>query len=124
MRHGNAGKGLSRNSYHRKAMFKNMMVSVLRHEQIKTTLIKAKELRRFLEPMITMAKEDTVHKRRLAMSRLGDHDVVKKLFTDVGPFYKSRPGGYLRILKTDYRKGDSAPMAVVMLVARQEAVES
>ncbi|EKD74033.1 MAG: 50S ribosomal protein L17 [uncultured bacterium] len=119
MRHGNIGRGLSRNSTHRKAMFKNMMVSVLRYEQIKTTLLKAKELRRFLEPMITLAKEDTLHRRRLAQSRLGDHEIVKKLFSDLGPFYKDRPGGYLRILKSDFRKGDAAPMAIVMLVERQ-----
>ena len=120
MRHGNIGRGLSRNSSHRKAMFKNMMVSLLKYEQINTTLLKAKELRRFFEPMITLAKEDTLHRRRLALSRLGDSSVMKKLFTELGPFYKDRPGGYLRILKSDYRKGDAAPMAVVMLVGRRQ----
>src|SRR3989338_7242901 len=123
MRHKNSGRGLSRNSSHRKAMFKNMMVSLLKHECIKTTLLKAKELRRFVEPMITLAKEDTLHHRRLAMNRLRDETIVKKLFSELGPFYKTRPGGYLRILKANYRKGDAAPMAVVMLVARQQATQ-
>jgi len=120
MRHGNSGKALSRNSSHRKAMFMNMMVSLIRHELIKTTLPKAKELRRFIEPMITLAKEDTLHRRRLAYDRLRDRDIVQKLFTEIGPFYKSRPGGYLRILKCDFRKGDNAPMAIVELVARRD----
>jgi large subunit ribosomal protein L17 len=119
MRHGNSGKALSRNSSHRKAMFQNMMVSLLRHELIKTTLPKAKELRRFIEPMITLAKEDTLHKRRLAFDRLRDREIVLKLFADLGPFYKQRPGGYLRILKCGFRKGDNAPMAIVELVDRQ-----
>ena len=91
MRHGNSGRGLSRTSSHRKAMFKNMMVSLLRHELIKTTVAKAKELRRFMEPLITLAKEDSVHKRRLAFSRLGDREIVLKLFAEIGPFYKDRP---------------------------------
>lgn len=120
MRHGNSGKGLSRTSSHRKAMFKNMMVSLLRHELIKTTLPKAKELRRFFEPLVTMAKEDSLHKRRLAYTRLGDREMVAKLFNEIGPFYKDRPGGYMRILKCDFRKGDNAPMAIVELVARRE----
>lgn len=120
MRHGNSGKSLSRNSSHRKAMFKNMMVSLLRHELIKTTLTKAKELRRFMEPIITLAKEDTLHRRRLAHARLRDKEIVHKLFVEIGPFYKDRPGGYLRILKSNFRKGDSAPMAIVELVARRE----
>jgi large subunit ribosomal protein L17 len=119
MRHGNSGKALSRNSSHRKAMFQNMMVSLLRHELIKTTLPKAKELRRFIEPMITLAKEDSLHKRRLAFDRLRDREIVLKLFADIGPFYKQRPGGYLRILKCGFRKGDNAPMAIVELVDRQ-----
>src|SRR6202167_5707769 len=101
MRHGNSGKALSRNSTHRKAMFKNMIVSLLRHELIKTTLPKAKELRRFIEPLITLAKEDTLHRRRLAYTRLRDRDMVTKLFNELGPFFKSRQGGYLRILKCD-----------------------
>ena len=120
MRHGNSGRGLSRTSSHRKAMFKNMMVSLLRHELIKTTLPKAKELRRFMEPMITLAKEDTLHRRRLALARLGDRDIVQKLFAEIAPFYKTRPGGYLRILKCDFRKGDNAPMAIVELVGRRD----
>lgn len=120
MRHRNSGKGLSRTSSHRKAMYKNMMVSLLKHELIKTTLPKAKELRRFFEPMITLAKEDSLHKRRLAYSRLGDKDIVQKLFGELGPFYKDRPGGYLRILKCNFRKGDNAPMAIVELVGRRE----
>ncbi|TAK76693.1 MAG: 50S ribosomal protein L17 [Gammaproteobacteria bacterium] len=120
MRHGNSGKNLSRTSSHRKAMFKNMMVSLLRHELIKTTLPKAKELRRFIEPMITMAKEDSLHRRRLAFTRLRDREIVLKLFNEIGPFYKDRPGGYLRILKCDFRKGDNAPMAIVELVGRRD----
>jgi large subunit ribosomal protein L17 len=119
MRHCNSGRGLSRTSSHRKAMFKNMMVSLLRHELIKTTLPKAKELRRFIEPMITLAKEDTLHRRRLAHSRLRDKDIVKKLFNELGPFFKNRPGGYLRILKCNFRKGDNSPMAIVELVDRR-----
>lgn len=120
MRHGNSGRNLSRTSSHRKAMFKNMMVSLIRHELIKTTLPKAKELRRFVEPMITLAKEDTLHRRRIAYNRLRDKEIVHKLFVEIGPFYKERPGGYLRILKYNYRKGDNAPMAVVELVDRAE----
>ena len=118
MRHRNSGRGLSRTSSHRKAMFKNMMVSLIRHELIKTTLPKAKELRRFIEPIITLAKEDTLHRRRLAYTRLRDREIVQKLFAEIGPFYKSRPGGYLRILKCNFRKGDNAPMAIVELVDR------
>src|ERR1700735_2062960 len=120
MRHCNSGKALGRNSSHRKAMFRNMMVSLLQHEIIKTTLPKAKELRRFVEPIITLAKEDTLHRRRLAYDRLRDRDIVQKLFAEIGPFYKARPGGYLRILKCDARKGDNAPMAVVELVDRRD----
>lgn len=120
MRHGNSGKNLSRTSSHRKAMFKNMMVSLLTHEVITTTVVKAKELRRFIEPIITLAKEDTLHRRRLALSRLGDKDAVQKLFEDIGPFFKKRPGGYLRVLKCEFRKGDNAPMAIVQLVGRKE----
>lgn len=120
MRHGNSGKALGRNSSHRKAMFQNMMVSLLRHELIKTTLPKAKELRRFLEPFITLAKEDSVHRRRIAFNRLRDREIVTKLFEDLGPFFKTRPGGYLRILKCDFRKGDNAPMAIVELVDRRD----
>lgn len=120
MRHRNSGRALSRTSSHRKAMFKNMMVSLIRHEMIKTTLPKAKELRRFFEPLITLAKEDTLHKRRVAFTRLRDREMVLKLFNDLGPFFKDRQGGYLRILKCDFRKGDNAPMAIVELVDRKE----
>lgn len=120
MRHGKSGRHLSRTSSHRKSMFKNMMVSLLQHELIKTTVPKAKELRRFMERMITLAKEDNLHRRRLALSRLGDRDIVTKLFTDIAPFYKKRPGGYLRILKCDFRSGDNAPMAIVELVDRRD----
>jgi large subunit ribosomal protein L17 len=101
-------------------MFQNMAVSLLQHEVIKTTLPKAKELRRVAEPLITMAKSDTVHKRRIAFSRLRDRDTVTKLFNELGPRYKDRPGGYLRILKTGFRAGDNAPMAYVELVDRPQ----
>lgn len=121
MRHRNSGRNLSRTSSHRKAMFTNMMVSLLTHETIKTTLPKAKELRRFIEPLITLAKEDNLHGRRLAFNRLRNRDIVAKLFTDIGPFFKNRPGGYLRILKYNFRKGDNAPMAIVQLVDREES---
>lgn len=124
MRHKNCGKGLSRSSSHRKAMFRNMMVSALQHETIKTTLPKAKELRRFLEPMITLAKTDSVHRRRIAFARLRDENIVNKLFTDIAPFYKTRPGGYLRILKCGFRAGDKAPVALVQLVGREELGDS
>lgn len=120
MRHRNSGRNLSRTSSHRKAMFKNMMVSLLRHEMIQTTVPKAKELRRFIEPLITLAKEDTLHARRIAFTRLRDREMVLKLFNEIGPFYKTRPGGYMRILKCDNRKGDNAPMAVVELVGRRD----
>ena len=123
MRHRKAGKQLNRNSSHRKAMFRNMAVSLFEHELIKTTLPKAKELSRVAEPLITMAKEDGVSKRRLAFARLRDDAVVGKLFSELGPRYKGRPGGYLRILKCGYRPGDKAPMAYVELVDRP-AVEA
>jgi large subunit ribosomal protein L17 len=119
MRHGNSGKALGRTSSHRKMMFRNMMVSLLRHELIKTTVTKAKELRRFMEPMITMAKEDTLHNRRIAFDRLRDREIVLKLFADIGPHFKKRPGGYLRVLKCGNRAGDNAPMAYVQLVDRE-----
>lgn len=118
MRHRESGRKLNRDSSHRKAMFRNMAVSLMRHEMIRTTLPKAKELRRVAEPLITLAKNDSVAKRRLAFSRLRDRQVVTKLFTELGPRYKDRPGGYLRILKHGYRKGDQAPMAIVELVER------
>jgi large subunit ribosomal protein L17 len=120
MRHRNSGRQLSRNSSHRSAMLKNMAVSLLRHEIIMTTVPKAKELRRVAEPLITMAKSDSVHRRRVAFSRLRDRDTVTKLFNELGPRYKDRPGGYLRILKSGYRPGDNAPMAYVELVDRPE----
>ena len=119
MRHGNSGKKLNRNSSHRKAMFANMMVSLFQHERIVTTLPKAKELRRFAEPMITLAKEATVARRRLAFARLRDRAAVVKLFDELGPHYRSRPGGYLRIVKNGFRAGDNAPMAIVELVDRE-----
>ena len=116
MRHRKSGRKLGRNSSHRKAMFRNMATSLFRHETIKTTLPKAKELRRVAEPLITLAKEDGVANRRLAFARLRDKEVVGKLFKDLGPRFKERPGGYIRILKLGPRAGDAAPMALVMLV--------
>lgn len=124
MRHGNSGRSLSRTTSHRLAMFRNMMVSLLKHELIKTTLPKAKELRKFIEPMITLGKVDNLHRRRLAFSRLRDKSMVEKLFNEIAPFYKDRPGGYSRILKCDFRKGDCAPMAYIELVGRNEDQES
>ena len=121
MRHRKAGRKLNRNSSHRRAMFRNMTASLIQHELIKTTLPKAKELRRVAEPLITLAKEDTVAKRRLAFSRLRDKDAVGKLFSEIAPRYAQRPGGYLRILKCGYRAGDNAPMAYVELVDRPDA---
>lgn len=118
MRHRKAGRRLGRNSSHRKAMFRNMATSMLLHETIRTTVAKAKELRRVVEPLITLAKEDSVANRRLAFSRLRDKEVVGKLFKELGPRFKERPGGYLRILKTAPRAGDNAPMAIVMLTDR------
>lgn len=118
MRHRKAGRRLNRTSSHRDAMFRNMANSLFRHEFIKTTLPKAKELRRVAEPLITMAKTDSVHKRRVAFARLRDKDVVGKLFVELGPRYELRPGGYLRILKCGFRAGDAAPMAYVELVGR------
>lgn len=120
MRHRESGRKLNRNSSHRKSMFRNMAVSLLHHEMIKTTLPRAKELRRVAEPLITIAKNDSVAKRRLAFSRLRDRDAVTKLFNELGPRYKNRPGGYLRILKCGFRSGDKAPMAIVELVGRGE----
>jgi large subunit ribosomal protein L17 len=123
MRHRKSGRQLNRDSAHRKAMFRNMTCSLLRHELIKTTLPKAKELRSVAEPIITMGKSDSVAARRLAFSRLRDNEVVGKLFNELGPRYQERPGGYLRILKCGYRPGDKAPMAYVELVDRPEPVE-
>jgi len=118
MRHRQSGRQLGRNSSHRKAMFKNMAVSLLRHEIIKTTLPKAKELRRVVEPMITRGKTDSVANRRVIFARTRDNEVTAKLFTELGPRYQDRPGGYIRILKCGFRKGDNAPMAYVELVDR------
>ena len=123
MRHRKSGRQLNRNSSHRKAMFRNMAASLFEHELIKTTLPKAKELRRVAEPLITVSKTDNVANRRLAFSRLRRKDVVKKLFEELGTRYQDRPGGYLRILKCGYRSGDNAPMAYVELVDRQRASE-
>jgi len=124
MRHRKSGRKLNRNSSHRKAMFQNMSVSLMEHELIRTTLPKAKELRKVVEPLITLAKEDSVSKRRLAFSRLRDRKIVTKLFEELGPRYKERPGGYLRILKCGVRTGDKAPMAYVELIGRPETAEA
>lgn len=118
MRHRHSGRQLNRNSAHRKAMFRNMVSSLVEHELIKTTLPKAKELRRYAEPLITLSKVDSVANRRLAFDRLRNKSTVGKLFNELGPRYEGRPGGYLRILKCGYRAGDKAPMAYVELVNR------
>jgi large subunit ribosomal protein L17 len=122
MRHRKTGRKFNINSSHRKALFSNMANSLFKYGLIKTTLPKAKELRGFAEPLITLSKEDSVAKRRLAFSRLRDREVVTKLFNELGPRYKNRPGGYLRIMKCGYRAGDDAPMAYVELVDRPEPV--
>ena len=121
MRHGNGLRKLNRTSAHRQAMLRNMMNSLIEHEAIKTTVPKAKELRRVVEPMITLAKVDSVANRRLAFARLRDKEAVGNLFTVFGPRYQARPGGYLRILKCGFRAGDNAPMAYVELVDRPQA---
>lgn len=118
MRHRHTGRQLNRNSSHRKAMFQNMVISLVEHELIRTTLAKAKELRRFAEPVITLSKEDSVANRRLAFDRLRNDKAVGKLFNELGPRYQDRPGGYLRVLKCGLRTGDKAPMAYVELVDR------
>ncbi|MGR3984717.1 MAG: 50S ribosomal protein L17, partial [Gammaproteobacteria bacterium] len=118
MRHRKAGRRLNRTSAHRKAMFANLAVALFRHEQIKTTLPKAKELRRIAEPLITLAKTASLANRRLVYARLREREIVGKLFAELGPHFADRPGGYLRILKCGYRAGDSAPMAYVQLVDR------
>ena len=120
MRHKNSGRRLGRNSSHRRAMYRNLAASLLVHETVRTTLPKAKELRRVAEPLITMSKTDGVANRRLAFSRLRDKEAVGKLFVELGPRYQSRPGGYLRILKCGFRPGDNAPMAYVELVDRPQ----
>ena len=124
MRHGHGLRKLNRTSEHRLAMLRNMMNSLIAHEVIKTTVPKAKELRRVVEPMITLAKEPTLANKRLAFNRLRDRDSVVKLFADLGPRYKARPGGYTRILKMGYRVGDNAPMALVELVDRPEVQDT
>ncbi|MBT2968522.1 MAG: 50S ribosomal protein L17 [gamma proteobacterium symbiont of Ctena orbiculata] len=124
MRHRKSGRQLNRNSSHRNAMFRNMTVSLINHELIKTTLPKAKELRRVAEPLITLSKTDSVAKRRLAFARLRDKAAVGKLFAELGPRYQERPGGYLRIMKCGYRPGDLAPMAYVELVDRPQPEEA
>ena len=124
MRHMKSGRKLNRTSSHRQAMFRNMAVSLIKHELIRTTLPKAKELRRVAEPLITLAKTDGVANRRLAFARLRDKQAVGKLFVELGPRYTSRPGGYLRILKCGFRDGDSAPLAYVELVDRPQVQPS
>ncbi len=121
MHHKKSGKKLGRHTSHRKAMFRNMSASLLKHELIKTTLIKAKELRRFVEPLITIAKVDNLANRRLAYDRLRDKEAVAKLFTRIAPRHVKRPGGYLRVLKCGFRTGDNAPMAYIEVVDRAEA---
>ena len=122
MRHKYSGRKLNRTSTHRLAMLKNMSSSLIEHEEIKTTLPKAKEIRGFVERLITISKTDTVAKRRIVFSRIRSKDAVAKLFNDLGPRFKSRPGGYLRVLKCGYRPGDKAPMAIVQLVDKKEEV--
>ncbi|AIY64367.1 50S ribosomal protein L17 [Pseudoalteromonas piratica] len=123
MRHRKSGRQLNRNSSHRKAMFSNMASSLVKHEIIKTTLPKAKELRRVIEPLITLAKTDSVANRRLAFARTRDKEVVGKLFTEIGPRFADRPGGYTRILKCGFRTGDNAPMAYIELLDRPATEE-
>ena len=123
MRHKYSGRKLNRTSSHRTSMFKNMMASLIEHEEIKTTVPKAKELRGFVERLITISKVDTVAKRRIVFSRIRSKEAVAKLFNDLGPRFKERPGGYLRILKCGYRAGDKAPMAIVQLVDKQQQVK-
>jgi len=122
MRHKKSGRILGRKSSHRKAMYRNMSASLIEHETIRTTVPKAKELRRVVEPLITLAKEDSVANRRLAFDRLRSKQSVGKLFNELGPRFKTRPGGYLRILKTGHRAGDAAPMAIVQLLDQPEPV--
>ena len=124
MRHRNIGRRFSRTSSHRKAMFSNMCTSLIEHELIKTTLAKAKELRRYIEPLITVSKKDSVATRRYAFDTLRSNSAVGKLFTTLGPRYVERPGGYVRVLKCGYRSGDNAPMAIVELVDRPRVSES
>jgi large subunit ribosomal protein L17 len=120
MRHRKSGRQLGRNSSHRKALMRNMTKSIIEHEQIRTTVPKAKELRRFVEPLVTLAGEDSVAHRRRAFNKLRDEAAVGKLFTDLGPRFRERPGGYLRIIKAGYRPGDNAPIAIVQFVEGAE----
>jgi large subunit ribosomal protein L17 len=120
MRHAKSGRKLNRNSSHRKAMYKNMATALVHHEAIRTTLPKAKELRRVVEPLVTMAGEDSVANRRNAFNRLRDKEAVGRLFTEIGPRFKDRPGGYTRILKCGFRQGDQAPMAIIEFVEKSE----
>ncbi|HFB65582.1 MAG TPA: 50S ribosomal protein L17 [Aeromonadales bacterium] len=120
MRHRKSGRKFNRTGSHRKAMFRNMAVSLFEHEAIRTTVAKAKELRRVAEPLITLSKQDSVANRRLAFSRTRSKSIVGKLFTEIGPRYQERPGGYLRVMKCGFRTGDKAPMAIVELVDRPE----
>ena len=122
MRHKYSGRKFNRTSSHRAAMFKNMMASLIEHEEIKTTVPKAKELRGFVERLITISKVDTVAKRKIVFSRIRSKEAVAKLFNELGPRFKERPGGYLRVLKCGYRAGDKAPMAIVQLVDKKEEV--
>ncbi len=122
MRHRKAGRHLNRDNEHRKAMLKNLAAALFREEEIRTTVPKAKELRRVAEPLITLAKEDSTANRRLAFARLRDKEMTTKLFEELGPHFKERPGGYMRIMRCGYRKGDGAPMAIVQLVDREEAI--
>ena len=124
MRHQKSSRKLNRNSSHREAMFRNMAASLIKHELIRTTLPKAKELRRVAEPLITLSKVDSVANRRLAFSRLRDKQAVGKLFVELGPRFQSRPGGYLRLLKCGFREGDNAPMAYVELMDRPQAASA
>ena len=120
MRHQKAGTNFGREQGHRKSMMRNLAVSLFEHETIRTTLPKAKELRRYAEPLVTRAKEDSVHNRRIVFNRIRDKKAVGKLFTDLGPRFKERPGGYIRILKCGFRPGDNAPMAYVQLVEQHD----
>ncbi|MFP4183160.1 MAG: 50S ribosomal protein L17 [Halorhodospira sp.] len=122
MRHRKAGRHFNRDNSHRKAMLKNLAAALFREEEIRTTVPKAKELRRVAEPLITLAKEDTTANRRLAFARLRDKEMVTKLFEELGPHFKERPGGYTRILRCGYRQGDGAPMAIMQLVEREDAI--
>lgn len=124
MRHRKSGRSLNRTSSHRKAMFSNMCCSLIEHELIKTTLPKAKELRRYIEPLITISKADSVNSRRRVFDQIRSKNAVGKLFSTLGPRYESRPGGYVRVLKCGYRSGDNAPMAIVELVDRPQANEA